>query len=61
MSMAWKKEKYGNLKINGMKMSDSMIKEMIEGIPVQSSTLKNSGIFLDELISFILLAGSFFM
>jgi hypothetical protein len=33
ISMAWKKEKYGNLKINGVKMSDRMIKGMIEGMP----------------------------
>ena len=31
--MAWKKKKYGNLEINGLKMPDSMAKNLIEGMP----------------------------
>ena len=33
ISMAWKKAKYGHLKLNGQKMPESMIKKMITGMP----------------------------
>ena len=33
ISLAWKKGRYGNLKLNGQKMPDSMIKKMIDDMP----------------------------